>query len=314
MLKMDRDGSIAAEHFTEEGPPAEGAEWPEASPWIMCEALIPLVETFRVTSNEVYMKSALRIVRSLKERVTDYTLPFEHASAEHLASAIDGLLLVSREYESEEMIALANRIMLGHRARRQPDGTLVEPPFITPTSPLGATLSGARAALALARVEESPEWLLFALRAVRAAGKIAREMTERGEWVSVADRTALCMHSIGVLLTVAQRAKDAEADRDLVKVKRGWQTFQPDPATNEYVRVTLADDTPVDYISLVCPVSLQVLIAVIAPAGTTAVKVTKNTKTPFLKNLLNGEYDAKANLVPLSDGAEAMIGVFIADT
>jgi hypothetical protein len=163
-------------------------------------------------------------------------------------------------------------------------------------------------------VDEDPQWLLFALRAVRAAGKVAQEMTERGEWVSIADRTALCMHAIGVLLTVAQRAKEAEADRDLVKIKRGWQTFQPDPATNEFVKVTLPDDTPVDHISLVCPVSLQVLIAVLAPAGTTEVKVVKNGKTPFLKNLLNGEFDAKANLVPLGDGAEAMIGVFIADT
>jgi len=59
---------------------------------------------------------------------------------------------------------------------------------------------------------------------------------------------------------------------------------------------------------------MQVLVAVLAPAGTTDVMVTKNAKTPFLKNLLNGDFDAKANLVPLGDGVEAMIGVFIADT
>jgi hypothetical protein len=78
--------------------------------------------------------------------------------------------------------------------------------------------------------------------------------------------------------------------------------------------VTTVDDQPVDYIALVCPVSLQVLIAVLGQAGMTEVKVIKNGKSPFIKNLLNGDFDIKARMVPLGDGKDATVGVFIADT
>jgi hypothetical protein len=311
MLKMDRFGFIVAERFTDEGPPVEGMEH---SSWVMGEALIPLVETFRVTENEVFLKSALRIIKALKEGLAESTLPFERAPSEYLASCVEGVLLVSREYESEEMIALAKQIMQGLRARRQPDGTLADPPGFAPTTPLAPTLAGARAALAVARVDNDPLWLLFAMRAVRTATRKMREIEAAGEFVPLADRSALLMHSLGILLAVAQRAKDAEADRDLIQIKKTWQTFKPDPATRDYVHVTTSDDQPVDYLALVCPVSLQVLIAVLGPAGMTEAKILKNGRTPFVKNLLNGDFDVKARMVPLGDGREATVGVFIADT
>jgi hypothetical protein len=311
MLKMDRFGFIVAERFTEEGPPVEGMEH---SPWVMGEALIPLVETFRVTENEVFLKSALRIIKALREGIAESTLPFERASSEYLASCVEGVLLVSREYESEEMIALSKQIMQGLRARRLPDGTLSDPTGIVSVSPLAPTLAGARAALAVARVDNDPLWLLFAMRAIRAAARKMHEMEAAGETVNLADRSALLMHTLGMLLTVAQRAKDAEADRDLLQIKKTWQTFKPDPATRDYIQVTTVDDQPVDYIALVCPVSLQVLIAVLGQAGMTEVKVIKNGKSPFIKNLLNGDFDIKARMVPLGDGKDATVGVFIADT
>lgn len=317
LLKMDRSGLIFAERFQEEGPPVSD----EGSQWAMCEALIPLVETFRANHNEVFLKAAQRIVGTLQTTLVEACLSFEDASTEHLAAAIEGVLLVSREYESAEMIALAKSLSLGLRVRRAPDGSLIEPPGVRELSPLAATLAGARAALALARVDDNPQWPLFAFRALRAASRKAAEMDARGEWVNLADRTGLCSHSTGLLLVIASRAANSTADRDLLTITRGWQTFAPDPATQQFIRVlpvgpdgTPDEDRPVDYLALVCPISLQVLIAVLATPDVSEVRVIKNGKTPFVKNLLTGELDLSARLEPLGDGAEAHIGIFLADT
>jgi hypothetical protein len=308
LLKTDRDGFIPAEFFTEEGPPIDA----DASPWIMAEAMIPFVETFRTNENEVFLRAAQRIMRLIQERVADSKLPFETASCELLAAAVEGILMISREYESEDMIATAREIMLGLRVRRQPDGSLIDPPGVTTTSPIATTLAGARAALAMARVDDDPQWFLFALRAVRAAMRLATPTSD--SCVSIADHTQLILQSLGVLLAVAQRINGAEADRDKIIIKKGWQTFAPDPATREYIGVQGADGEPVDYLALVCPVSLQVLIAVITPPTVTSVQITKNGKTPFVKNLLSGELDIIANVAPLGEGNDANIGVFLADT
>jgi hypothetical protein len=310
MLKTDRDGFIPVERFLEDGPPVDDSE----SPWMMAEALIPLVETFRANENEVFLKVAQRILGAIKEGVGSSTLRFEDASCELLAAAVEGILMVSREYESEDMIATAKQIMLGLRVRRQPDGSLTEPPGVAPVSPLVSTLAGARAALALTRVDADPQWLLFALRAVRAAGRQARELEEAGCPVNVADWTSLMMHSLGILLAIAQRAPGSEADRDKISIKKGWQTFAPDQATREFIQVTTPDGGKVDYLALVCPVSLQVLIAAVTPPDVTEIKIIKNGRAPFVKNLLDGDFDLRARLLPLGDGAEANIGIFLADT
>lgn len=310
LLKTDRDGSIPVERFLDEGPPVDDT----ASPWVMAEALIPMVETFRTNENEVFLKVAQRILGTIREGVAHSTLRFEDASCELLAAAVEGILMVSREYESQEMITTAKQIMLGLRVRRQPNGTLIEPPNIAPVSPLVSTLSGARAALALTRVDPDQQWLLFALRALRAAGLEARKLAADGGTVNIADWTNLMMTSLGILLAIAQRAPGAEADRDKITIKRGWQTFAPDHATNEFVQVTTLDGGQVDYLALVCPVSLQVLISAVTPPNVTELMIMKNGRRPFVKNLLDGDFDQRARLLPLADGTDANIGVFLADT
>jgi hypothetical protein len=55
-------------------------------------------------------------------------------------------------------------------------------------------------------------------------------------------------------------------------------------------------------------------VPVIAPPGMTHVRIVKNNREPMLRNLLTGDLDMRATLVPLGDGREAQIGVFLADT
>ncbi len=308
MLKMDRSGLIPSERFEASGPPVLNG-----SPWVTAEALIPLAETFRRTKTEVFLKTAQRVIATLGEQAGQERLPFERASCEHIAAAIEGILLVSREYENADLINLARKIALALRARRKPGGGFSNPPTAAQTSPLAPTLAGARAALALMRVDNDPLWPLLALRALRAASAV--EANRENAPLTLADHGGLCALPTHLLLCLAQRAANCVADRDHLTVTRAWQTFKPDPATREYIRVTEEDDeTPADYLALVCPVTLQVLIMVIAPSQTARVRIHKNNRRPFVKNLLNGEFDQQANLVPLGDGGEAAIGVFLADT
>lgn len=310
LLKTDRDGFIPAERFTAEGPPVDE----HASQWMMAEALIPLVETFRANENEVFLRVAQRMMKAIQEGVASSTLAFEDASCELLAATVEGILMISREYESQEMITTARQIMLGLRVRRRPDGSLRELPHISLPSSLTPTLAGARAALALTRVDNDPQWLIFAIRALRAAAHKADAMRESGCPVNLADEATMLMLSTGILLSVAQRANNTQADRDRITVKRGWQTFAPDPALREYVSVTAPDGSPVDYLALVCPISLQVLIMAVTPPHIREVIITKNGRRPFVKGLLTGEFDMEARLSKLGDGSEAMVGVFLADT
>ena len=318
MLKMDRDGFISGERFTEDGPPFPGRN----SPWIIGEVLIPLMETFRANQNDVFMKTALRVVRSLKAGLDHSTLPFDQASTEQLASSIEGILLVSREYEKEEMVDLARLIGIGLRARRLPDGTLIDPPGVVNASPLIPTLAGARAALALSRADNNPLWPLFAFRAYRAASGQAARRQEAGTPIQIADQTAFLQLSNALLLVIAARANNCVADRDRLTITRNWQTFAPDPATRDYVHVFATgaegEEIAVDYLALVCPISLQVLISVCAPALVTGVTIRKNGKSPFVKDLLTGDFELTAALQPLiangSTLAEVNIGVFLADT
>ncbi|HVK04942.1 MAG TPA: hypothetical protein VM490_15805 [Armatimonadaceae bacterium] len=324
MLKMDAHGRMAGDRFAEEGPPVS-----DGSPWTMVETLTALVETFRVTGNEVFLKTALRVVRALQEGLADASLPLSQASTEHLAAAIEGVLLVSREYESEEMIALAKQMGLGLRSRRLPDGSLGDPTAgsggdgsTVPAADLYAdlpnlwpTLAGARAALALARVDSDPLWPVCALRALRAAARVASDAAARSLPLPVSLLTYLTTQPTNLLLTVAQRAPNAQADLDRGTITRAWQTFGPDPATNEYIRAFApGTEEPVDHLALVCPVTQQVLIAVITPPDAEEVDLVKNGRKPFVRSLLDGDYGSRARTVPLGDGAEARVGVYLADT
>jgi hypothetical protein len=151
----------------------------------------------------------------------------------------------------------------------------------------------------------------MALRALGAAQKLAGPELEG---VSIADLTGLTQLPLALLLAVGALGTNCRADHEHVAVVRQWQTFAPEPAAWEYIQVTTADGAPVDYLPLVCPTTLQVLIPVIAPVGTTHLKIVKNNREPMLRNLLTGDLDTRAALVPLGDGKEAMIGVFLADT
>lgn len=304
LLRMDKDGLLQGERFHE-----GGAALPHVSPWAVGEALIALVETFRRTSNEVFLRAALRSVATIEEGMELATLSPEVATTEQLASLIEGILLVSREYESERMIALAKEVGTLLRTRRLPDGSLGDP--LQPEALLRTSLAGARGALALTRVDTDPLWLNLALRALRVAREHAGENLDA---VPIADLNALTQLPLALLLAVGALGSHCAADREKLAVVRQWQTFAPEPAAWEYVQVTGPEGERVDYLPLVCPATLQVLVPVIAPPGMTHIRIIKNNREPLVRNLLTGDLDTKAALLPLGEGREAQIGVFLADT
>lgn len=303
LLRMERDGFLQGESFRETGGPVSGG-----SPWAVGEALIPLVETFRSTGNEMFLKAALRTVGALEEGMQLASLDPETASTAQLAAAIEGVLLTSREYESQRMIALAQGVGELLRGRRLPDGCLADP--ATPGERLTPTLAGVQGALAMTRVDNNPLWIVLALRALRRANVLVTDTSK----ASIAHLASLSTLPLGLLLAVASRAPNCVANREKVSVSRNWQTFAPEPAAWEYVEVADEDGGGVDFLPLVCPVSLQVLVPVIAAPGTEYIRIVKNKRTPLVRNLLTGDMDTRCQLVPLGDGQEAMIGVFLADT
>ncbi|MBB6049304.1 hypothetical protein [Armatimonas rosea] len=304
LLRMDKDGFLQGERFHE-----GGEALPHVSPWAVGEALIPLVETFRRTNNETFLRAALRSVANIEEGMELATLAPDVASTQQLAALVEGVLMVSREYESERMIALAKEVATLLRTRRRPDGSLGDP--LHPDENLLATLAGAQAAIALSRVDKDHRWLLLALRALRAAKSLAGDELNA---LPVATLTRLTQLPLALLLAVGALGSHCSADREKLAVLRQWQTFAPEPAAWEYLQVTTPEGEPVDYLPLVCPTTLQVLIPVIAPPGTKLLKIVKNQREPMMRNLLNGTLDTRAELIPLGDGSEAMIGVFLADT
>lgn len=312
LLRQDvADGCFAASRYHENGPPVENG-----SPWVFVHALRPLVETFRQTRNEVFLKAALRaVLRGLIEGLADSgSLSPADACCADIAEAVEGVLAVSRESENAAMITLAKRLGGVLRARRNAHGIVLENGV--PSVP--ASLAACHAALALARVDDDPAWPLFALRGLRAVAA----MTSGGANASLlrpADHGALLTLPAHLLLTLAARAPGGVADLDALTLSRaGWQTFAPDPTTREFLRVEPAQENGeavlVDHLALVCPFNLQVLVAVCAPPTIGAVRIVKNGRAPYLKNLVTGDYGTDAVLVSLGDGRDANVGVFLADT
>ena len=305
LLKTDISGLPLAERFEVSGPPLSGG-----SPWAAGETMAALVETFRAAGNETYLKAALRSIGALRTRTADGTLRPETAPTEWLAATIESVLLVSREYENQDMVAFARQLGDTLRVRRAPDGWIHELDGRTSGTPLASGLAAGRAALALARVDDDPAWPLMALRVLRAA---RQRHTDLGA-LPIADLAGLSSLPLSLLLALGARPKAGVADFDKVQIKRGWQTFEADPATYEYVTVTDPDGKPVDALALVCQASLQVQVAVLGPSDLTEVRILKNGRAPYVRNLLTGGYDQKYPLEPLGDGKEARFGVFVADT
>jgi len=313
LLKQDTlAGRFAGSRYHADGPPVEnGSAWP------LVYALRPLIETFRRTGNEIFLKAALRSVqRGLIEGLADggFLSLADDVSTASLAEAVEGVLCLSRESQNADMIALAKRLGGVLRARRAANGMIVE----NNAPDLPATLAACHAALALARVDDDPIWPLFALRGLRAVA--AMTAGEDASRLRPADHGALLTLPTHLLLTLAARAPGGGvADRDALTLTRaGWQTFAPDPTTREFLRVESAQENgeavPIDHLALVCPFNLQVLVAVCAPPGLNAVRIVKNGRAPYVKNLLTGDYGTDAALVPLGDGRDTNIGVFLADT
>lgn len=315
LLRLDRDGLPQGERFA-----WDGTKLTEASPWLAGEALLPLLAAFRAHQNDVFFKTALRIVATLEERYTDFSLGIDTASTANLAALAEGVLLVSQEYERPHLIAFAREIGQAIRSRRLASGAVSDPVGTGDTADdlplLAPTLAGGRAALALSRVDNPLFWTTFALRTVRAADAMLKGY---GGFVRIADRGALLSLATSVLLAIAARATGGVADWDAVTLKRDWQTFAPDPAAAAYVKISAppgdgGSDTP-DYLLLVCAATHQVLIAVLAPPGTDTVEITKNGKRPVVRNLLTGGSSVTAALIDLEPtGTEGRIGVFMADT
>ena len=119
-------------------------------------------------------------------------------------------------------------------------------------------------------------------------------------------RTKICG-----LLSLAAQLPDAHVQFDTLSVTIGWRVFAPDPATSEFLRVTAADGSPVDYMPLVCRLNDQLLLIAIAPPSMSAITIHKNSRRPLVRDLFTESIDTDAPLHPIGGESWGNVGLFL---
>ena len=255
------------------------------------EAIRPFVLAFRATGNEVFVKAAWKIANFLlEERLHE----FDAACPATVASVILSLIALDAEAPNARLRATLQEWGAWLRALPLP---------ADPANPDADGLSEcARAGFRLHALFLDPAYLRYAFHALAAVPEAARAQG----WQTVAAHTT-------ALLSVACLLPDVRPDFDAVRVGLGWRVFAPDPATEQFLRVTAADGGPVDHLPLVCRLNDQLLLLALAPPSTPALTVLKNGRRPLVRDLLTDTLDTDAPLHPLAGEPWARVGLFTID-
>jgi hypothetical protein len=303
LLRTDILGLALGEYFT------SGREPKVSLPWITGEGIGAFVETFRASNNETYIKAAVKSVRCLEHSIREGKLSVEDATTEQLVATMEGVLATSAEYENEDMIAFAKRLGRSLQNRALADGAVLVTAEPDGGATLRSTLAGVQGALAMTRVDKDTIWLQMAVRGLQ---YVAQKVSGHTDTLPLADIGAMTLLPLHLMLAIASVPRKNLPNFAMMRLHKGWQKFSLDHNTRDYITVTTPEGEQVDHMSFVCPSSLQVILSVLAPPNVESVLISKNQKKPYVTNLLTGEFDLTANLVPLGDTAR--IGVFSADT
>jgi hypothetical protein len=303
LLRTDILGLALGEYFTSSREP----QIPR--PWITGEGIGAFVETFRASNNETYIKAAVKSVRYLESLIREGKLSVDDATTEQLVATIEGVLATSAEYENEDMITFAKRLGRVLQNRALAGGGVLVTAEPAGGATLRSTLAGIQGALALTRVDKDTIWLQMAVRGLQYVAQTTQGCLSTLPLADIGTLTLLPLH---LMLAIASVPRKNLPNFAQMRLHKGWQKFSLDHNTRDYITVTTPEGKPVDHMSFVCPSSLQVILSVLAPPSVESVLISKNQKKPYVTNLLTGEFDLTANLIPLGDTAR--IGVFSADT
>ncbi len=259
------------------------------------EAIRPLVLAFRATANEVFVKAAWKIADFLMaERMPD----FDALAPPDVASVIVGLIALDAEAPNPRLRAA----MAGWGAWLRALPLAADAPCLNADGLHGGLYECARAGFLLHALTNDPAYLRYGFAALAAVPPPSRARSGH----ALEARTS-------ALLSLACLLPDAQADFDALQVSLGWRVFTPDPATSQFLRVTAADGSPVDFLPLVCRLNDQLLIVALAPPTVPALTIHKNSRRPLVRDLLTDTVDTDAPLHPVAGESWGRVGLFTVD-
>jgi hypothetical protein len=253
------------------------------------------VHAYRATNNEVYIKVARKISDYLGE---DWLSEHEPSSPTAIANVILSLLALDAEAPNERLRSVIRD--WGAALRVRP--LIADSPSANYDSLYGGIFDCAQAAFRLHALESDPDYLRYGFAALSAIPADAMASSWR-----------IIRAYFDSMLSLVSVLPEFAADFDTLRVKGGWRNFEPDQATENYLKVMSPTGEPVDTLSLVSRSNDQVLLIVLAPPSTERVSVLKNGKHPLLKDLFTDNVDSDAPLRRLLDEDWAKVGLFTID-
>ncbi len=299
ILKRNHDGWYDGAHFhATRSLPDDGRALPpspDASDALDgAEVIRPCVLAYRETKNEVFLKAAWKVADFLLEaRLSSFEAP----SPASVARVISNLAALDAEAPNARLRAALNA--WGAWLLALP--LLPDAPGMSDDGLHSGLYDCAEAGLHLFALTHDVRFLRYALAAWDKTPAVSRAQSWRE--LALAPR---------VLLAQAALLPDAVVDFDRLTVTLGWRAFSPDPATEKFVGVRAAlDGSPVSFLPLVCRLTNQVLLLVLAPPDMETVEIGHNGRRPAARDLLSGALDAKPCLHAIAGERWGRAGLFI---
>jgi hypothetical protein len=296
ILKQNERGYFdGARVWATRGLAGDGKFIPQECALDGAEAIRPLVLAFRATANEVFVKAAWKIADYLlAERIPD----FDAAVPTDVASVLCGLMALDAEAPNARLRAGISD--WGAWLRSLP--LSAESPGLNADGLHSGLYECAQAGFLLHALTTDAAYLRYGLAALNAIPLHSRARSPH----AMEARTS-------ALLSLACLMPDAHADFEALQVSLGWRVFAPDPATSQFLRVTAADGSPVDFLPLVCRLNDQLLIIALAPPDVPALTIHKNGRRPLVRDLLTDTRDTDAPLHSIAGESWGRVGLFTVD-
>jgi hypothetical protein len=251
------------------------------------EVVIPFLQAYACTRNEVYATAAARLVRfltaNLMQGLVSTPIYRSHyiTSADtpaSVASLIRALAFVHAASPTRR--AREDLEMAGNWLRAWDFSVADAYSAINQDGTYDGLAEIARGALQLAVVERDPQWINLATRILAAMPEEAFT-----GW------HALPLF-VETMLSLIALIPKSTVDMFNYTAKVAWSDYGADSTTNQYISVHPdgdGDPTPVDFLPLVNRIDSIVLLPILAHGPVERIKVIQNSRMPNLRDLRTGE-------------------------
>ena len=303
MLKQNETGFYSGARFhATRGLSGDGKVLPQPCALDGAEAIRAFVQAYAATHVEVWIKAAWKVAQFLlDERAGE----FDEHSPVAVAGVITSLLALDAEAPNADLRVAIREWAAWLRILPLNPGSSALNPDCLHAGLFDCAQAGFRL-FALTRDMADLRYAFAALHAVPAESR-------RASWRTIAAHQS-------ALIALAGLLPQSKLDFDKPSVTLDWRVFALDPAAAPFLRLepvrsetASQEETWVEWLPLVCRGTDQLLLLALAPPSVEAITITKNNKSPLLRDLQTGIEDAAAPLRPLPGEAWANVGLFTVD-